>query len=101
MVFAGNYLVEFPKTPLDTFVYILAQWIIPWHMVTRKSKIVSMQNLGAKKPYPQCTTRAKMDDNLLINIINWNIVIHLLKLTHKSHLPPSPPPKKKKLGTIL
>ena len=48
MVFAGNYLVEFPKTPLDTFVYILAQWIIPWHTVTRKSKIVSMQNLGAK-----------------------------------------------------
>ena len=48
MVFAGNYLVESPGTPLDTFVYLLAQWIIPWHMVTQKSKIVSVQNLEAK-----------------------------------------------------
>ena len=57
--FAGNCLVEPSRTPLDTFVYLLAHWTIPWHVVTQTGKIVSVQNLGPKKPYLQSTISTK------------------------------------------
>lgn len=57
--FSGNYLIEPPRTPLDTFVYLLAHWTIPWHVVTQTCKIVSVQNLGPKKPYLQSTISTK------------------------------------------
>ena len=47
--FAGNYWVESPGTPLDAFVHLLAYWTIAQHVVTQNCKIVSEQNIGAKK----------------------------------------------------
>ena len=57
--FSGNYLIEPPRTPLDTFVYLLAHWTIPWHVVTQTCKIVFVQNLGPKKTYLQSKISSK------------------------------------------
>ena len=40
---------ESPRTPLDTFVYLLAYWKITWYVVTQKCNIVSVQNFRAKE----------------------------------------------------
>ena len=59
--FSGNYLIEPPRTPLETFEYLNwhTELYIPWHVVTQTCKIVSVQNLGPKKPYLQSTISTK------------------------------------------